>query len=333
VSVLVIAEAGVNHNGDLATALRLVDAAADAGADVVKFQTFNADRLVTRTARKAAYQEQTTGSDESQHDMLSRLELDEAMHRTIADRCEVRGIEFASTAFDCESVDLLAELGVRRFKIPSGEITNLPYLRHVARYGRPIILSTGMSSLAEIDDALAVLEQAGTARRLITALHCTTAYPAPPEDVNLRAMLTIRDRCGVAVGYSDHTTGIEVSMAAVALGAEVVEKHLTLDREMAGPDHLASLVPGEFNALVKGIRTIELSLGTAAKGLASSEIANRDVARRSLVARRAIQAGEVFSEHNLTAKRPGTGISPMRYDDVIGRTASRSFEADELIEL
>lgn len=330
---LIIAEAGVNHNGDLGLARQLIDAAAEAGADLVKFQTFNADRLATRTAQKASYQTQTMGSKESQHEMLRRLELTAEMHKELIAHCAARNIGFFSTGFDIESVDLLLRLGQDNFKIPSGEITNLPYLRHIGRLGKAVILSTGMATLGEIEAAIDVLEQAGTPRANITVLHCTTEYPTPMTEVNLRAMRSIHTAFGVAVGYSDHTPGIEVAIAAVAMGASVIEKHFTLDRNLPGPDHKASLEPRELKAMVAAIRNIEVALGDGIKRLTPSEARNKPIARKSLVANRAIKAGEVFSAENITAKRPGIGISPMRWDEVIGRTASRDFAADELIEL
>jgi len=330
---LIIAEAGVNHNGDLVLARQLIDVAADAGADLVKFQTFSADRLVTAHATKADYQTQTTDAGESQHTMIRRLELTRDMHQALIAHCRLRGIQFFSTGFDPESIDLLAELGLESFKVPSGEITNLPYLRHVGRYGKSVILSTGMATLGEIEAALAVLEQAGTSRDRITVLHCNTEYPTPMADVNLRAMLTIRDAFGVAVGYSDHTSGIEVAVAAVALGATVIEKHFTLDRNLPGPDHKASLEPDELKAMVAAIRNIEQAMGTGIKRPSASEAKNRPIARKSLVAACAIRAGECFSETNLAVKRPGTGLSPMRWDEVLGRKAPRDFAPDELIEL
>jgi N,N'-diacetyllegionaminate synthase len=333
VRTLIIAEAGVNHNGDAVLARKLVDVAADAGADRVKFQTFSADRLVTTTAGKAAYQTRNTGQEESQYAMLKRLELNRAAHLDLIAYCRTRGIEFFSTGFDLESVDQLVELGASSFKIPSGEITNLPYLRHIGRLGKPVILSTGMSTLGEIEAAIGVLEGSGTQRDRITVLHCTTEYPAPVAEVNLRAMLTIRDAFGVAVGYSDHTPGIEVAIAAVALGASVIEKHFTLDRALPGPDHRASLEPGELAAMVSAIRNIERALGDGVKRPAACELRNASVARKSLVARQPIKAGEAFSEANLAVKRPGTGLSPMWWDQVIGRRAPRDFAADELIEL
>ena len=330
---LIIAEAGVNHNGDAELALRLVEAAADAGADLVKFQTFRADRMVTRHAGRADYQVANCGRDESQHALLSRLEMSRDMHQQLLAHCHSRGIGFLSTAFDIESVELLVELGIDRFKIPSGEITNLPYLRHVGRLRQAVILSTGMATLAEIAAALGVLESAGTPRERITVLHCNTAYPTPMDDVNLRAMLTIRDACGVRVGYSDHTLGIEVAIAAVALGASVIEKHLTLDRRMPGPDHQASLEPAELAALVAAVRNIERALGDGVKRPSASELANMAAARKSLVAARAISRGQPFTADNVAIKRPGTGLSPMRLDEVLGRAAPRDFAPDELLEL
>ena len=332
-STLIIAEAGVNHNGDLDLARRLVEVAAEAGADMVKFQTYDADRLVARQAAKAGYQALSAGAGESQPAMLRRLQLTREMHEALIAHCRLRGITFFSTAFDEPSVDMLAQLGLARFKIPSGEITNLPYLRHVGRYGRPIILSTGMASLAEIGDALAALERAGTARQRITVLHCNTDYPTGMVDVNLRAMLAIRDVFGVAAGYSDHTLGIEVPIAATALGASVIEKHFTLDRSLPGPDHKASLEPGELAAMVRAVRNIEQALGDGVKRPTSSEEKNKPAARKSLVAARPIRAGEAFNPANVAVKRPGTGVSPMRWDEVMGRAAPRDFATDELIEL
>jgi N,N'-diacetyllegionaminate synthase len=333
VSTLIIAEAGVNHNGDLDLARGLVEAAAAAGADVVKFQTFSAERLATPRAPKAAYQARETGSNESQQEMLRRLELTRGMHEVLLQHCRARGIQFFSTGFDAESVAMLADLGLDRFKVPSGEITNLPYLRAVGRYGRPVLLSTGMATLDEIGAALRVLEVSGTPRRQMVVLHCTTAYPTPMEDVNLRAMCTIRDAFGVAVGYSDHTQGIEVAIAAVAMGATVIEKHLTLDRHLPGPDHKTSLEPGEFACMVASIRNIERALGDGEKRPSATEVLNAAVVRKSLVAACAIKAGEPFSEANLAVKRPGTGLSPMRWDEVMGRPAPRDFGPDEVIEL
>jgi N,N'-diacetyllegionaminate synthase len=330
---LIIAEAGVNHNGDMSMARRLIDVAAEAGADLVKFQTFQASRLVTTDAKKAEYQSNATGGDETQYAMLRKLELTREMHLELIEYCRTRGIGFFSTGFDEQSVDMLVELGIDRFKIPSGEITNLPYLRHIGRYGKPVILSTGMADLHEIGMALDVLESAGTKRAQITVLHCNTEYPTPMSDVNLRAMLTIRDTFGVEVGYSDHTSGIEIAIAAVALGATVIEKHFTLDRSLPGPDHKASLEPQELSAMVSAIRNIEAALGDGIKRPSPSESKNIGIARKSLVASREIRAGEIFTESNLTIKRPGTGISPMRWDEVLGHKATRDFAKDDLIEL
>jgi N,N'-diacetyllegionaminate synthase len=330
---LIIAEAGVNHNGDLDLARRLIDAAAEAGVDRVKFQTFSADRLVTAGARKAEYQAQVTDADESQQTMLRRLELTAEMHELLIAHCRQRGVAFFSTAFDLESVDLLARLGQDAFKIPSGEITNLPYLRHVGAYGKPIILSSGMSTLGDIEAALTALQQSGTPRDRVTVLHCTTEYPAPMSEVNLQAMLTIGRAFGVAVGYSDHTTGIEVPIAAVALGATVIEKHFTMDRNLPGPDHKASLEPDELRAMVAAIRNVERALGDGIKRPTESELKNRTAGRKSIVAARDIREGEAFSDEMLTTKRPGNGISPMRWDELIGRKARRGYERDELIEL
>jgi len=329
---LIIAEAGVNHNGDMTMACALIDAAADAGADLVKFQTFDADRLVTGNARKADYQTKTTAADESQRDMLKRLELSAAMHEQLIAHSARRGIEFFSTAFDLDSLDYLMGLGMARIKVPSGEITNLPYLRKVGSYGKPVILSTGMATLGDIEAAVAVLEAAGTPRDRITVLHCSTEYPAPMAEVNLLAMPALARAFGVRVGYSDHTEGIEVAIAAVALGACVIEKHFTLDRSLPGPDHRASIEPDELARMVSSIRNIELALGDGVKRPSASEEKNRLVARKSLVAARAIAKGELFSEENLVAKRPGTGISPMRLDEWLGRPAARDFAPDEQIE-
>jgi N,N'-diacetyllegionaminate synthase len=330
---LIIAEAGVNHNGDVALARQLVDAAAAAGADLVKFQTFSADRLATASARKARYQSGGTDAAESQRAMLRRLELTREMHQELIAHCASRGIGFLSTGFDVESVDLLIELGITCFKVPSGQITDLPYLRHVGRQRGEVILSTGMALLGEIEAAIDVLERAGTPRSRITVLHCTSEYPAPMSEVNLRAMVSLREAFGVRVGYSDHTPGIEVPIAAVALGAIVIEKHFTTDRALPGPDHKASLEPVELTAMVSAIRNIEIALGDGVKRLAQSEALNRPVARKSIVAAAPIVAGEAFGEHNLAVKRPGTGVSPMLWDEVIGRRAPRDFDADELIEL
>lgn len=329
----IIAEAGVNHNGDLALAKRLVAAAADAGADLVKFQTFSADRIISPSAPKALYQLETTGAAESQHEMVRKLELDRNAHILLMEECRTVGIGFLSTAFDVDSFDLLVELGLKRVKIPSGEITNLPYLRHVSRLGYPLLLSTGMSNLGEIEAALAAIEDAGTPRSRITVLHCTTEYPAPLDEVNLQAMVSLRHAFKVDVGYSDHTVGIHVPIAAVALGATVIEKHLTLDRTLPGPDHMASLEPDEFKAMVTAIRNVECAMGDGVKRPTASELKNRSVARKSLVASQPIAKGQVFGAANMTAKRPGTGISPMRWDEVCGQVATRAFAVDEMIVL
>jgi N,N'-diacetyllegionaminate synthase len=329
---LIIAEAGVNHNGDLEIAKQLVHAAAIAGADLVKFQTFSAERLVTAFAPKAEYQKQTTDQRQSQFSMLRHLELTPKMHNQLIAYCSQHGIGFFSTGFDTQSVDYLMRLGAERFKIPSGEITNLPYLRHIGSFGKPLILSTGMATMGEIESALDVLQIAGTPRSQITVLHCNTGYPTPMQDVNLRAMSRIGAAFGVAVGYSDHTVGIEVAIAAVALGATVIEKHLTLDRSLSGPDHKSSLEPDEFANMVRSIRNIEEAMGDGIKRPSHSEIQNKLTARKSLVAAKPIKAGDRFTHDNLTAKRPGNGISPMRWDEVLGRVASRDYDVDELIE-
>lgn len=330
--VLVIAEAGVNHNGELAMALKLVDVAADAGADFVKFQTFSADRLVTAAAGMADYQAAAMGGGETQLSMLRRLELCHADHTMIIERCHERRIGFLSTGFDIESVDFLMGLGIPLIKIPSGELTNLPYLRHVAACGLPTILSTGMAELEEVAQAISALEVAGLPRSQLTVLHCTTEYPAPFGDVNLRAMQAMRDAFGVDVGYSDHTQGIEVSVAAVALGARVIEKHFTLDCSLPGPDHRASLPPEQLHTMVQAIRHVEMALGDGNKRPSGAEVKNKAVARKSIVAARAIRAGELFSADNLAVKRPGNGLSPMRWDEVIGSLAGRDYAADELID-
>lgn len=330
---LIIAEAGVNHNGDLGLAKQLIEVAAEAGADLVKFQTFNADRQVTHTAQKADYQTRTTDRLESQHEMLRRLELSTEMHHELIAHCTACNIGFFSTGFDIESVDLLVSLGQDRFKIPSGEITNLPYLRHIGRLGKTVILSTGMATMGEIEAAIDVLEQTGTPRGNMTVLHCTTEYPTPMTEVNLRAMQTIHAAFGVAVGYSDHTPGIEVAIAAVAMGASVIEKHFTLDRTLPGPDHRASLEPDELKAMVAAIRNVDRAMGDGIKRPSAGESKNKPLARKSLVATRAICAGEMFSKNNLGAKRPGVGMSPMLWDEVLGRKAPRDFAPDELIKL
>lgn len=330
---LIIAEAGVNHNGDLGMAKKLIEAAAAAGADLVKFQTFTADRLVTRSALKADYQVKTTGAEESQHAMLRKLELSEAMHHTLVQHCKECGIGFFSTAFDIESIDFLATLQPAFYKIPSGEITNLPYLRHIAKQGVPIILSTGMSTMGDIEAALNALEKAGSPRAQISVLHCTTEYPTPMVEVNLRAMQSIGTAFNVAVGYSDHTVGIEVAIAAVALGARVIEKHFTLDRNLPGPDHKASLEPAELSAMVRAIRNIEIALGDGVKRLTPSEERNQQIGRKSVVAKTDILKGEKFTTVNLACKRPGTGMSPMNWDKLLETNASQDYSSEDLINI
>lgn len=330
--VLIIAEAGVNHNGDMKLARQLVHAAADAGADVVKFQTFKAENLVRRNTAKAQYQVERTGNSEGQFEMLKRLELSWDSHQELKTLANSRGIEFMSTPFDTECADFLNTLGVARLKIPSGEITNYPYLKHIAGLKHKTIFSTGMSDLEDIRLCLETLLKHGLTKDMITVLHCNTEYPTPMEDVNLRAMQLIRETFQVAVGYSDHTAGIEVSLAATALGASVIEKHFTLDRNLPGPDHMASLEPSELKAMVSGIRNISACLGIPHKGLTRSEAKNRNAARKSLVAATSISKGELFSENNLTCKRPGSGVSPMQWESYIGKPASKNYEADDLID-
>lgn len=331
--VTIIAEAGVNHNGDINLARQLIDAAAIAGVDIVKFQTFTADRLVTKNAVKAEYQIAANGSEESQYRMLKRLELDAKMHKDLFEHAKKRGIEFLSTAFDEDSVDFLAQIGLRRFKVPSGEINHLAYLRRIAAVAEEIIISTGMATLSEIGAAISVFEAAGIDRRHITLLHCTTDYPANIDEANISAMRTMAQEFGTKVGYSDHTQGIEIATAAVALGASVVEKHFTLDRALPGPDHKASLDVDQLREMVVAIRNVTDSFGDGIKRPTSQELRNIPIVRKSLVAKFPIRAGEILSAANIVAKRPGTGISPMRLDEVIGRLAPRDFAADEMIEL
>lgn len=328
----IIAEAGVNHNGSLDKAMQMVDVTVAAGADAVKFQTFKAEKIITASAPKAGYQKKTTGSDESQLEMVKRLELDESAHENLFRYCKDKGILFLSSPFDLESIDLLNRLGMDTFKIPSGEITNLPYLRKLGALSKSLILSTGMACLGQIEDALMVLMEAETASEDIIVLHCNTEYPTPFEDVNLRAMVTIKAAFpGIQVGYSDHTPGIEVPIAAVALGARVIEKHFTLDRNMEGPDHRASLEPNELQSMVTAIRNIEKAMGNGIKKPSPSELKNKPIARKSIVATRNIAKGEVFTEEDLTVKRPGTGINPMRWDEVLGQVAQKDYEKDDLI--
>ena len=331
-SIIIIAEAGVNHNGSIEIAKKLIDVAAEAGADFVKFQTFKAELLVTQTADKAEYQKAITDTDESQFEMIKKLELDRKTHEKLIDYCKTKDIQFLSTAFDHDSIELLAELNIPLFKIPSGEITNLPYLRHIGKMGKPIIMSTGMSTLDEVRDALNILIESGTEKEKITILHCNTEYPTPMKDVNLKAMLTIKDELGVKIGYSDHTLGIEVSTAAVAMGATVIEKHFTLDRTLPGPDHRASLEPEELKAMVLAIRNIEKAMGNGVKTPSPSEMKNLPIVRKSIVAKKHIMKGEQFSEKNLTTKRPGTGISPMKWDLYIGKLSNKEYQSEEPIQ-
>jgi N-acetylneuraminate synthase len=331
---LIIAEAGVNHNGDIAKAKALIDKGAEAGVDYVKFQTFKAGNLVTKQAKRAAYQDKNTQDNDSQYEMLKKLELSQKDHQELIDYCTQKGVKFLSTGFDFESLEFLAQLGITIAKIPSGEITNLPYLRKVANLFPEVILSTGMATISEIKDAVKVLTDNGVSKNRITVLHCNTEYPTPMEDVNLKAMLHIQQEVGVNIGYSDHTLGIEVPIAAVALGATVIEKHFTLDKTLPGPDHKASLEPDELKAMVTAVRNIEKAIGgSGLKEVSKSEAKNKPIARKSIVAAKKIAKGEPFTIENLTVKRPGTGISPMQWDEVISKTAKKDFEEDDLIEL
>ena len=332
--VLIIAEAGVNHNGSLDIAKQLIDKAVEAGVDIIKFQTFKSEKLVSKSAKQAEYQQRNIGKkDESQLAMLKKLELSPSAHKELMDYCREKGIRFFSTAFDMDSIEYLHSLNLGLWKIPSGEITNYPYLRKIAQYHEPIILSTGMCELSDIEATLKVLVGFGVKKEQITILHCNTEYPTPYSDVNLKAMLEIRDRFGVQVGYSDHTQGIEVPIAAVALGASVIEKHFTLDKNMEGPDHKASLEPDELKAMVCAIRNVEQTLGSGHKTISESERKNIEIARKSIVAACPIKKGEIFTEENLTVKRPGNGISPMRWSEVIGKAAAKDFEEEEMIVL
>ena len=333
--VLIIAEAGVNHNGSIEIAKQLVDKAVEAGVDIIKFQTFKAEKLVSKSAKQAEYQKKNIGSkaDDSQLNMLKKLELSEQDHQTLIDYCEKKGIKFFSTAFDMESIDYLHSLNLGLWKIPSGEITNYPYIKKIAQYHEPVILSTGMCELDDVSAALNVLLKNGVQRNQITILHCNTEYPTPYEDVNLRAMVELKNEFHTKVGYSDHTKGIEVPIAAVALGASVIEKHFTLDRNMEGPDHKASLEPDELKVMVRAIRSIEKALGSGKKTVSDSERKNIAIARKSIVAACHIKKGELLTEQNITVKRPGTGISPMRWDAVIGTKAIQDFEEEDLIKL
>jgi len=331
-NTIIIAEAGVNHNGSIAVAKKMIVAAAEAGVDLVKFQTFTAETLLIETAEKANYQKNLTEKNESQFEMIKKLELDYAAHKELIKYCGKKNIQFLSTPFDHDSIDLLADLNIPFYKIPSGDITNLPYLRHVGRMGKPIVMSTGMSTLEEVQVAMDVILDAGIKKDDVTILHCNTEYPTSMQDVNLRAMITMRDKLGVKVGYSDHTLGIEVPIAAVSLGASVIEKHFTLDRSLSGPDHAASLEPNELKKMVSAIRNIEIAMGSGVKKSTESEIKNIPVARKSIVAKKLIKKGERFTEANLAVKRPGSGITPMNWDVYIGKLADRSYQVNELIQ-
>ena len=330
--VFIIAEAGVNHNGSIELAKKLISVAVDAGVDAVKFQTFKAENLVSKHAQKADYQKKNMNdADDSQFNMLKKLELDITTHKELISYCNSKNILFLSTPFDHDSIELLNGLGLKIFKIPSGEITNLPYLRHIGKLNKQVILSTGMADIGEIEDALDVLTNAGTQKEKITILHANTMYPTPMEDVNLKAMITIGNTFDCKYGYSDHTLGIEVDIAAVAMGASCIEKHFTLDKTMEGPDHKASLEPQELKAMVEAIRNIELALGSSIKKPSKSEAPNIQVARKSIVANCDIKKGKTFTENNLTIKRPGNGINPMRWDEIVGTIASKDYAEDELI--
>ena len=330
-SVFIIAEAGVNHNGSIELAFKLIDAAVEAGVDAVKFQTFKAENLVSKNTQKAEYQKQTTNPLESQLDMLKKLELDVDVHKKLIKYCNAKGIMFLSSPFDHDSIDLLNELGLKIYKIPSGEITNLPYLRRIGSLAKQVILSTGMSTLKEVGDALAILVDSGTKKENITVLHANTMYPTPMEDVNLNAMKTIQKEFDVAVGYSDHTLGIEVDIAAVAMGASIVEKHFTIDKAKEGPDHKASLEPEELRAMVIAIRNVEKALGDGIKIPSGSEKPNIVVARKSILANQKIKKGDTLTEENIIVKRPGNGISPMKWDEVIGLVAAKDYQVDDKI--
>ena len=333
-SVLIIAEAGVNHNGSMEIAKQLVDAAVEAGVDIIKFQTFKAEKLVSKAAKQAEYQKKNIGDgNDSQYEMLKKLELSEKDHEELMTYCKEKGIRFWSTAFDSESMDYLHSLGLGLWKIPSGEITNYPFIRKIASYGEDVIMSTGMCEMMDIQNAMDVLFRYGIRKEQITLLHCNTQYPTPYQDVNLNAMVSIKHEFDIPVGYSDHTSGIEVPIAAVALGAKVIEKHFTIDRNLPGPDHKASLEPHELKAMVSAIRHIEQALGDGIKRVSDSEKANISVARKSIVAACPIKKGEPLTEENLTVKRPGTGLSPMLWDQVLGTFAIKDYEEEDLIQL
>jgi len=330
-NVFIIAEAGDNHNGDYNLALKLIDVAKSSGADAVKFQTFKTEKIISKYANKAEYQKSTTGSDENQFDMVKKLELSFKQFKNIKKYCDQKNILFLSTPFDLDSVEFLDSLDIPLWKIPSGEITNIPYLIKIAKTGKPIIMSTGMCYMEEIKYAVEILKNNGAGK--ITLLHCNTEYPTPYEDVNLNAMIAIKKDFGFDVGYSDHTLGIEIPIAAVAMGAKVIEKHFTLDKNLEGPDHQASLEPEELSAMVRSIRNIEVAMGDGVKKPSKSEAKNIDIARKSIVANRDIKKGEILTEDNLAIKRPGNGISPIKWYEIIGKKATRDFKEDELIEL
>jgi len=331
-NVLIIAEAGVNHNGEIALAKNLIDIASHAGADIVKFQTFKTENILEANAPKAGYQIQTTGIEESQFEMVKKFELDFESHIELMEYCKIKNIEFLSSPFDLDSIDVIQRLGLEIFKIPSGELTNLPYLRKIGKIGSMVILSTGMADLAEVESALNILIDSGTNKEDITILHCNTEYPTPFEDVNLNAMLTIRDKLGVDVGYSDHTTGIEIPIAAVALGATIIEKHITINRNLKGPDHKSSLEPHELKNMVTAIRNIEVALGDGIKKPSSSEIANKDIVRKSIHIKKSLPKGHIIESSDLVMKRPGYGISPMLMDSLIGRKLVIDLKSDELLK-
>ena len=330
---IIIAEAGVNHNGDVILAKKLVDAALYAGADIIKFQSFKAEKITTKSAKKTPYQNKAIGKESNQYEMLKNLELSNKDIQVIYDYCKQLNIEFLSTAFDLESLDFLGDLELNRYKIPSGEITNTPLIRKICKFNKPIIMSTGMATLGEIEVAISNIENEGISKNNLNLLHCTSEYPAPLEDVNLSAMNTLAKAFKIKVGYSDHTEGISVAVAAAALGAEIIEKHLTLDKNMKGPDHKASLEPEEFKEMVSQIRNINMALGDGIKRLTESEKRNKKFVRKSIVALRAIKKGEILTEKNLTTKRPEDGINPLMWDQIIGKKAIKNFEKDEFIIL
>ena len=330
--VLIIAEVGVNHNGSIRTAKKMIDVAEDAGADIVKFQTFNTDSLVTKKAKKAIYQKNNTNPEETQFEMIKKLELNKESHFKLINYCKSKKINFLSTGFDSDSIDFLSQINIPFFKIPSGEITNLPYLRQIGSKGKPVVMSTGMSTLKEVKYAMNVLTNSGIKKEDITILHCNTEYPTPIQDVNLLAIKTLKKELGVKVGYSDHTLGIEIPIAAVAMGSCVIEKHFTLDRSLPGPDHKASIEPKELKAMIRAIRNIEKAMGNGKKTPSISEQKNILISRKSIVAKKLIKKGDIFSEENLTVKRPGTGISPMQWDSLINKVSDKKYKKDDLIK-